>query len=162
MKNSPQETSPALDLPQSPPFPPQQGIAFGCRGRRGLNPQGILSPAPDPAAESARSPRSKRIHENTFWGESRGSTLRGFSPDSLPAAESALSPATGQLSQEHPLVAPHVMHFRQLPFRTRVNEPQSLHASPSYPLARASSICESRGGGTCVMEAAEVRAGFLP
>lgn len=38
---------------------------------------------------------------------------------------------------EHPLVPPHVMHFMQVPFRTRVKFPHSSQASPSYPLERA-------------------------
>ncbi len=32
---------------------------------------------------------------------------------------------------EQPLVAPHVSHFRQVPLRTSVKLPHSLHASPS-------------------------------
>lgn len=33
--------------------------------------------------------------------------------------------------QEHPEVAPQVLHFRQVPFRTRVIDPQAEHGSPS-------------------------------
>ena len=32
---------------------------------------------------------------------------------------------------EHPVVVPHVMHFRHVPFRTIVNWPQSPQGSPS-------------------------------
>src|SRR5262249_49965504 len=42
-----------------------------------------------------------------------------------------------RLDQEHPVVAPHVLHFMQVPFRTRVNWPQSGHGSPSYPFSLA-------------------------
>jgi hypothetical protein len=48
------------------------------------------------------------------------------------------SPATPQKSartfskyQEHPVVVPHVMHFKHVPFRTMVNWPQSPQGSPS-------------------------------
>ena len=34
-------------------------------------------------------------------------------------------------AHEQPLVAPHVSHFRQVPLRTSVKLPHSLHASPS-------------------------------
>ena len=34
-------------------------------------------------------------------------------------------------SYEQPLVAPQVSHFRQVPLRTMVKFPQSLHASPT-------------------------------
>jgi hypothetical protein len=33
--------------------------------------------------------------------------------------------------QEHPVVVPQVMHFKQVPLRTMVNWPQSPHGSPS-------------------------------
>ena len=39
---------------------------------------------------------------------------------------------------EHPLVAPHVLHLRHVPFLTKVKFPHSPQASPSYPFIRAS------------------------
>ncbi len=42
------------------------------------------------------------------------------------------------LHYEQPLVAPQVLHFMQVPLRTKVKFPQSPHGSPSYPLIRAS------------------------
>ena len=41
------------------------------------------------------------------------------------------------LNQEQPEVAPQVMHFKHVPFRTNVRLPHSWHASPSYPLSLA-------------------------
>jgi len=35
------------------------------------------------------------------------------------------------LDHEHPVVDPHVSHFMQVPFRTRVKFPHSEHISPS-------------------------------
>src|SRR3974390_153964 len=42
------------------------------------------------------------------------------------------------MPQLHPVVPPHVLHFRHVPFRTSVKFPHSPHASPSYPCALAS------------------------
>jgi len=38
---------------------------------------------------------------------------------------------SGFRSHEHPVVAPQVMHLRQVPLRTRVKLPHSEHESPS-------------------------------
>jgi hypothetical protein len=40
--------------------------------------------------------------------------------------------------QLHPVVPPHVLHFKHVPFRTSVKFPHSPQASPSYPWAFAS------------------------
>jgi hypothetical protein len=40
--------------------------------------------------------------------------------------------------QLQPLVEPQLLHFRQVPLRTRVKFPQEPQASPSKPLRRAS------------------------
>src|SRR6202790_3747494 len=41
-------------------------------------------------------------------------------------------------AQLHPVVPPHVLHLRHVPFRTSVKFPHSPQASPSYPCAFAS------------------------
>src|SRR5271163_625384 len=46
--------------------------------------------------------------------------------------------------QLHPEVAPQVLHFMQVPLRTRVKLPHSPQESPSYPLSRAALICSER------------------
>ena len=38
--------------------------------------------------------------------------------------------ASGSSRQLHPLVPPHVSHFKHVPFRTKVKLPQDSHASP--------------------------------
>ena len=43
----------------------------------------------------------------------------------------------GGVNQEQPEVAPQVMHFKHVPFRTSVRLPHSWQASPSYPLSLA-------------------------
>ncbi len=42
-------------------------------------------------------------------------------------------------------MAPQVSHFRQVPLRTMVNEPQSPQASPVYPWSRAASANDMTG-----------------
>src|SRR6185312_15840315 len=61
------------------------------------------------------------------------------------------------LNYEHPVVDPHVSHFKHVPLRTSVKFPQVPQASPSSPLAWArvsarvscSSVCagDSLGSG---------------
>src|SRR3990172_2678657 len=56
------------------------------------------------------------------------------------------APANIKRSHEHPVVEPQVVHFRQVPLRTSVSDPQVPHGSPSYPLRRASATlrCQFR------------------
>ena len=54
-------------------------------------------------------------------------------PSSIAIARGRRSPATLSAfpAQLHPVVVPHVMHLRHVPFLTIVNWPQSRHGSPS-------------------------------
>jgi len=46
-------------------------------------------------------------------------------------SDPAVSKRVQSLTQLHPLVPPHVSHFRQVPFRTSVKFPHEPQASPS-------------------------------
>jgi hypothetical protein len=49
----------------------------------------------------------------------------------ISAGEVAFPFSLGQCAHEHPVVLPHVSHFKHVPFRTSVKLPQDSQASPS-------------------------------
>ena len=59
-------------------------------------------------------------------------------PAAKTAAERSAAPWPGCNDQEQPLVEPQVLHFMQVPLRTRVKLPQAPQLSPSKPFIRAS------------------------
>src|SRR3569833_2036385 len=56
-------------------------------------------------------------------------------------------PKSGKVApHEQPDVEPQVLHFMQVPLRTRVKLPQAPQLSPSKPLSRASAARVARDG----------------
>jgi hypothetical protein len=55
----------------------------------------------------------------------------GIRKEKGPAKPGLQGPEKIRGAYEHPLVLPHVSHFRQVPFRTIVKFPHSPQASPS-------------------------------
>jgi hypothetical protein len=80
---------------------------------------------------------SKWYNKTLAWDVTTKRTANFVQSPELPDGDRAQSQndlvANGiQLNtHEHPLVPPHVSHFRQVPLRTMVKLPHSLHDSPS-------------------------------
>ena len=51
---------------------------------------------------------------------------------------------SGTVVYEQPLVEPQVLHFMQVPLRTRVKFPHAPQLSPSKPFSRASAARDAR------------------